>query len=132
MTATGRGTARLRRVAQFVVVLTVAAGLMALPCAPASAMTCPYDTAARTSNVTLSSTDSLVTIRANGPYLEIGNVFCALLSEVNTVNINAAPDPTARLSFDIGSGPFDTLDGGTGTDTCTQGAGTGAVANCEG
>jgi hypothetical protein len=107
MKVAGRRASRGLTVLRTAIVgILVAAGSLLVGVPSASAMTCPYDTANHTSNVTLSSTDYAVTLRANGPYLEIADVFCALLSDVNTVNINASASPTINLTFDLTNGPL--------------------------
>lgn len=97
---------RLRWVARLAVGLLLAAGVVGLAASPASAATCSYDTANRLATVTLGSGDGTVVIRANGSHLEVADAFCALLTEVNTVTINAAGDADAKLHFDLRNGPL--------------------------
>ena len=107
MTKQSQGYSGLAKAALRVLpVFALIAVSLAVSAPTASAMTCPYDTANHTSNVTFSSTDYSVTIRANGAYLEIAGVFCGLLSDVNTVNINASASPTIDLNFDLTNGPL--------------------------
>jgi Ca2+-binding RTX toxin-like protein len=86
-------------------VLVTGAVFSAAPEASATPQ-CAYDSAARTLAVTLSSTDFTTVVQANGPYLEVGSVFCALLTEVNTVTINAAAIGSNDLYFGLRNGPL--------------------------
>jgi Ca2+-binding RTX toxin-like protein len=86
-------------------VLVTGSVLLVTPSASAVPQ-CAYDTTARTLAVTVSSNDGTTVVRASGAYLEVGGVSCALLSEVNSVTINAAAIGSGNLYFDLSKGPL--------------------------
>jgi Ca2+-binding RTX toxin-like protein len=106
MTLVGGTRSILALVLRLFVGLTVVGGLLTLAATPASAVSCPYDTINRTLSVSPTSQDADLTFRANGPYLEVSNVFCALLSDVDTVNVNVASRPNIYINFDQQNGPL--------------------------
>ena len=99
---------------RMVLALALASAAVVLTAPQASAVQCAYDTVSRSLAVSTTSTDaSYLVIQANGPYLEVGGVFCALLAEVNTVTINASAKPNIEFYFYLDSplGPGFTNEG---------------------
>jgi Ca2+-binding RTX toxin-like protein len=75
------------------------------PVAPAhAAPLCAYDTFARTLTVTAQLT--LVNISRNTSYLTVNDVSCALLYEVDKVNIDLAGLANTVVIFDLANGPL--------------------------
>jgi len=72
--------------------------------ARAGAPLCAYDTAARV--LTVNAITSVVTIEAGGIWLVVNDVNCALLAEVNTVNVNMGGFVNTILVFDLANGPL--------------------------
>jgi Ca2+-binding RTX toxin-like protein len=96
---------RFRRGARLGAVV-VTLSLFALPttAARAAAPLCAYDTAARV--LTVTAITSVVTIEAGGIWLVVNDTNCALLAEVNTVNVNMGGFANTVLIFDLAGGPF--------------------------
>jgi Ca2+-binding RTX toxin-like protein len=71
-----------------------------------SAVFCPYDSASHTLSVSPTSVDNGLTFRANGSYLDVSDVSCALLSDVDTVKVDVSSRPNISITLDQRNGPL--------------------------
>jgi Ca2+-binding RTX toxin-like protein len=86
-----------------VTVFAIGASFIA-PLTASAATLCALDSGAHT--LAVAGQGGAVVFRANGSFLDVNNVSCALLNGVDTVFVDMTGSPGQNAAFDLGNGPL--------------------------